>query len=131
MRIDEGLDTGAIYLQQATPIGPDETAPQLLARLAVVGAELLSETLTRLDELELRPQREGRATHAPLSAREDGLVRLELERKSRSNGACAVFNRGRTRTHNFAGNGLSSGALRYGAKRKKRSLLSERASVRS
>ena len=88
MRIDEGLDTGAIYLQQATPIGPDETAPQLLARLAVVGAELLSETLTRLDELELRPQREAEATHAPMLGREDGLVdwnlsASEIERRVR------------------------------------------------
>ena len=88
MRIDEGLDTGAIYLQQATPIDLDETAPQLLARLAVVGAELLSETLTRLDELELRPQREDAATHAPLLRREDGLVdwnlsASEIERRVR------------------------------------------------
>ena len=88
MRIDEGLDTGAIYLQRATPIGDAETAPQVLSRLAVLGAELLSETLARLDELEPRPQAEDAATHAPILRREDGLVdwqssAFEIERRVR------------------------------------------------
>ncbi|MDQ1560281.1 MAG: methionyl-tRNA formyltransferase [Pyrinomonadaceae bacterium] len=74
MQIDEGLDTGALYLQRATPLGDDETAPQVLARLAVLGAELLGETLMRLDKLEPRPQREAEATHAPILRREDGLI---------------------------------------------------------
>jgi len=74
MQIDEGLDTGAIYLQRATPIGDAETAPQVLSRLAVLGAELFSETLARLDELEPRPQAEDAATLAPILSREDGLI---------------------------------------------------------
>ena len=85
MRIDEGLDTGAIYLQRATTIGEEETAPELLARLAEVGAELLGETLARLDEIEPRPQRNGDATHAPILKREDGLIdwRLSAEEIAR------------------------------------------------
>jgi methionyl-tRNA formyltransferase len=88
MQIDEGLDTGAIYLQRATPIGDTETAPQVLARLAALGAELLGETLARLDELEPRPQREEEATHAPILRREDGLIdwrasAFEIERRVR------------------------------------------------
>jgi methionyl-tRNA formyltransferase len=88
MQIDEGLDTGAIYLQRETPIGETETAPQLLARLATLGAELLSETLARLDELAPRPQREEDATHAPILRREDGLIdwrlnAFEIERRVR------------------------------------------------
>ncbi|MCA1555427.1 MAG: methionyl-tRNA formyltransferase [Acidobacteria bacterium] len=88
MGIDEGLDTGAIYLQRATPIGAAETAPQVLTRLAELGAELLSETLARLDELEPRPQREDAATHAPILRREDGLIdwgtsAIEIERRVR------------------------------------------------
>ncbi|MDQ3908673.1 MAG: methionyl-tRNA formyltransferase, partial [Acidobacteriota bacterium] len=74
MRIDEGLDTGAIYLQRSTPIGDEETAPELLARLAEDGAELLSETLARVDEIEPRSQRDEEATHAPILKREDGLI---------------------------------------------------------
>ncbi|MCA1630362.1 MAG: methionyl-tRNA formyltransferase [Acidobacteria bacterium] len=88
MMIEEGLDTGAILLQRATPIGDDETAPELLARLADTGAELLGETLARLDEIEPRPQREGEATHAPILKREDGLLdwgmsAQEIERRVR------------------------------------------------
>ncbi|MDT7540772.1 MAG: methionyl-tRNA formyltransferase [Acidobacteriota bacterium] len=88
MRINEGLDTGPIYLQHATLIGDEETAPQLLARLSDAGAELLSETLARLDEIEPRAQREDEATHAPILRREDGLIdwRLsasEIERRVR------------------------------------------------
>ena len=74
MLMDEGLDTGPILLQRATPIGAQETAPELLARLAEDGAELLSQTLSRLVEIEARPQDESAATHAPLLRREDGLI---------------------------------------------------------
>src|SRR6478735_1386336 len=45
MKMDAGLDTGDILLQQSTAIGSDETAIALMERLSVVGAELLSETL--------------------------------------------------------------------------------------
>jgi methionyl-tRNA formyltransferase len=88
MRIDVGLDTGAIYLQRAAPLGDNETAPQVLAQLAALGAELLGETLARLDELEPRPQREEEATHAPMLRREDGLIdwsanALEIDRRVR------------------------------------------------
>ena len=78
MQIDEGLDTGAILLQRATPIAPDETAPQLLARLSTLGADLLSETLARLDEITPRPQADEAATLAPILKREDGLLDWSL-----------------------------------------------------
>src|SRR5215210_9532366 len=48
MLIDEGLDTGPVLLQRATPIEEGETAPQLLERLSHTGADLLGETLARL-----------------------------------------------------------------------------------
>jgi len=88
MLMDEGLDTGPILLQRATPIGAEETAPELLARLAEVGAGLLSETLARLAEIEARPQDEAEATHAPLLSREDGLIEwgmsaADIERRVR------------------------------------------------
>ncbi len=88
MRIDEGLDTGDIYLQRATPIGDEETAPELLARLAETGAELLGETLARIDSLAPQRQREAEATHAPILQRDDGLIdwslsAAEIERRVR------------------------------------------------
>ena len=45
MRMDEGLDTGPIVAQVETPIGPDETAPALEARLALMAADLLAASL--------------------------------------------------------------------------------------
>lgn len=74
MLIDDGLDTGPLLLQRATTIADDETAPQLLARLSLTGADILSETLARLDAIEPRPQRDADATHAPILRREDGLI---------------------------------------------------------
>lgn len=88
MMIDEGLDTGAILLQRATAIGETEAAPQLLERLAATGADLLSETLRRLDEIEPRAQDDREATLAPVLRREDGRIdwsqsAFEIERRVR------------------------------------------------
>jgi methionyl-tRNA formyltransferase len=74
MRMDEGLDTGPILLQDKTTIGPEETAPELMLRLSLSGAELLGKTLQRLDEIEPRAQANEDATFAPVLKREDGLV---------------------------------------------------------
>ncbi|MBA2340357.1 MAG: methionyl-tRNA formyltransferase [Pyrinomonadaceae bacterium] len=74
MLMDEGLDTGAILLQSAIEIGERETATALMNRLAEKGAELLSETLGRFDEIEPRAQNDSEATFAPILKREDGLI---------------------------------------------------------
>ena len=79
MRIVEELDAGAILLQRATNIGERETAPELMERLSVTGAELLGETMSRLDEIEPREQEEEKATFAPVLRREDGLVEWALD----------------------------------------------------
>lgn len=74
-QMDEGMDTGPI-LQQSdpVPIGPDETAGELSARLAVLGAELLIDTLARLDRLTPIPQRDEEATMAPRLKKADGYL---------------------------------------------------------
>jgi methionyl-tRNA formyltransferase len=76
MQMDVGMDTGPILAQRAMPIGDDETAPELSARLARLGAELLSETLARIERGEKKPtpQDDSKATHAPMLKREDGLI---------------------------------------------------------
>src|SRR5687767_14599393 len=79
MLMDVGLDTGPVLLQHETGIGEQETAPQLLERLSHAGAELLSETLARLDEIEPRAQRDEEATLAPILKREDGLIDWTLD----------------------------------------------------
>ena len=49
MQMDAGLDTGDILLSARTDIGPHETAGELWERLSGMGAQLLIETLDRLD----------------------------------------------------------------------------------
>lgn len=73
-QMDAGMDTGPILLQRATAIGPEDTAGELDARLATLGAEVLLETLDRLDTLAPEPQDAGVATLAPRLRKEDGLL---------------------------------------------------------
>ncbi len=63
MRIEEGLDTGGVYAFASTPIGQDETAGELRARLTELGTELLLEHLPRIPETEPTPQ-QGEPTYA-------------------------------------------------------------------
>src|SRR5215472_9915784 len=58
MRIDAGMDTGDMLLQQELTIGPDETAPELAARLSLVGAGLLAESLRGLNEGRIAPRKQ-------------------------------------------------------------------------
>jgi methionyl-tRNA formyltransferase len=74
MRMDAGLDTGGILLKRETEIGDAETAPELTERLAILGADLLSETLAMYDELVPQPQNDDLATFAPIMKKEDGLI---------------------------------------------------------
>jgi methionyl-tRNA formyltransferase len=74
MLMNEGLDTGPILLQRATAIGERETSTELMTRLSVLGAELLSETLAHLKEINAREQIASDATFAPVLRREDGLI---------------------------------------------------------
>src|SRR5260370_40233090 len=48
MRIDAGMDTGEMLLQRESEIGPQETAPELAARMSESGAPLMAESLRGL-----------------------------------------------------------------------------------
>jgi methionyl-tRNA formyltransferase len=74
MFIEETLDSGPILLQQKTSIEARETAPDLMRRLSTMGADLLSETLARLNQITPRPQHERDATFAPILTKEDGRI---------------------------------------------------------
>jgi methionyl-tRNA formyltransferase len=80
MQIDAGLDTGPMLLKKELPISPDETAPELTARLAETGAPLIVETLRRLERRDItpEPQDASRATHARPLKKEDGLIDWNL-----------------------------------------------------
>ena len=66
MQMDVGLDTGPILLQRSVDIGETETSIELMDRLALVGADLLSETLSRYRQLTPVAQDEHEATLAPI-----------------------------------------------------------------
>ena len=88
MRIDAGLDTGDILLQAETGIAPEETAVELGARLAAMGAALLVETLDGVARGSIAPvkQNPAEATLAPILKKEDGAIEWSLP-------AAAVHNR--------------------------------------
>ena len=62
------MDAGDIIDVAKTPIGPDETAGELLDRLAVLGADLLCQTLRKMSKGVVPgiPQEEALATYAPM-----------------------------------------------------------------
>ena len=63
MRIEAGLDTGPVFARVRVPIGADETAGELHARLVVAGTELLRTHLDSIPGAEGEPQ-SGDATYA-------------------------------------------------------------------
>lgn len=75
-KMDPGMDTGDMLLSEATPIGPEETAGELSARLSKLGARVLLNTLARLDSITATPQDHAAATLAPRLKKEDGWLRL-------------------------------------------------------
>jgi len=74
MMIEPKLDSGPILLQRNTQIGEKETAPEVMQRLSEMGAELLSETLRDLAQLQPREQDHDQASFAPILKKEDGLI---------------------------------------------------------
>src|SRR5579859_2475267 len=76
MRIDAGLDTGDILLQEELLIAPEDTAETLAPPLAKLGADLIVETLTALQAGTIHPRKQdnAQATLAPILKKEDGLI---------------------------------------------------------
>ncbi|HEY1949534.1 MAG TPA: methionyl-tRNA formyltransferase [Bryobacteraceae bacterium] len=76
MQIDAGLDTGDMLLKAALVIGPDETAPELSARLAPLGADLLLEAMDQIAAGEIRREKQddAQASLARILNKEDGQV---------------------------------------------------------
>lgn len=91
MRMEAGMDTGGVFADLRTPIGADEDAGTLSARLAGDGAALLVATLPRIasGEVEAVPQDDASATLCPKIRREDGRAdfsrpAIELVRRLRA-----------------------------------------------
>jgi len=88
MRIDAGMDTGETLLRRELEIGAAETAPELTARLAEIGAPLLAETLRGIASGQLRGQAQDatEASYAPMLKKEDGRINWNLR-------AAEIYNR--------------------------------------
>ena len=76
MFTDKGMDTGDILLMCETPIGPAENAGELTDRLAVMGAQLLIETIRAIEAgtLARTPQDHAAATYEPKMDKELGRI---------------------------------------------------------
>ncbi len=87
MLMDAGMDTGAMLLKSVLPIALFDNAHDLAAKLSLLGANLLIETLPRLVNQEIQPisQNDRQATYAPLVKKEN----YELDW---SRGAIALHN---------------------------------------
>jgi len=88
MRIDAGMDTGDILLQEEIPIGATETAPELTSKMSEAGAPLMLATLRGLaaGSLTGRAQNNAEATIAPVLKKEDGRINWSLPSQT-------IFNR--------------------------------------
>lgn len=82
--IDAGIDTGGICLQREVEIDADESADQLLLRLADHGASLMLETveLIAAGKAPRTAQDPDLATPAPAFSKEDGLIDWDLPAES-------------------------------------------------
>jgi len=76
MQMDAGLDTGPILSQRSLSIAPEDTRESLTARLALLGADLLRDSLPSwfASDLEPQPQNESLATYAPQIKKEEGRI---------------------------------------------------------
>src|ERR1700722_5647518 len=76
MQINAGMDTGPALLRREVAIGPEETSPELYARMSTVGADLIVETLLLFDRGEIAPapQDETGVSYAPILKKEDGRI---------------------------------------------------------
>ncbi|MDM7255607.1 MAG: methionyl-tRNA formyltransferase, partial [Paracoccus sp. (in: a-proteobacteria)] len=87
MQMEAGLDTGPVLAEARTPIGPTETTADLHDRLAVLGAELIVETLARLP-IPAVPQPEAGVTYAAKIDKSEARIdwtrpAVEVDRKIR------------------------------------------------
>jgi methionyl-tRNA formyltransferase len=76
IRMSTALDAGDILAQETIPIGADETAGELEARLGPLGARLAVETIARLavGPVTGTPQDKSKVTKAPKLTKENGLI---------------------------------------------------------
>ena len=76
MLMDEGMDTGAVLLQERIPISREDTAGSMLEKLSMLGSRMITAALPLIAANKLAPiaQDSSKATLAPLLKKGDGLI---------------------------------------------------------
>jgi methionyl-tRNA formyltransferase len=76
MQMDSGIDTGDILLQRAIPLAADESGDSLETKLSLLGAELVTEALTGIEEglLTPRKQDDSLSSYAPMLSADRGKI---------------------------------------------------------
>ena len=76
MKMDEGVDTGDIFLAKEVKIGDTETAGELFDKLSKIGPDLLLKTLEKIENGQIKPvvQDDNRSSYAPLMNKELGKI---------------------------------------------------------
>jgi len=87
MKMDAGLDTGDILLKKEVEIGEKMILPELRERLMTIGAELLIETVKKLQKGELEPKKQddSQSSYAPLIKKETGLINWQKSARELNN----------------------------------------------
>lgn len=121
MMTDKGIDTGDILLQRETAILPEETAGELLTRLSVIGADLLIDTLEKIEagSCPRVPQDAAHASYFPMLKKEMGLIDFSKDAKRIVNlvrglnpwpGAYAMLPEGQLKIHKARSASYTGGA---------------------
>ena len=77
-KLDEGMDTGPVYVTKLTDIDANETTTELLQRLSLIGAEMTLQVLEMIkDGKEPTPQQLSTATLAPKISKNDGKIQWQ------------------------------------------------------
>lgn len=90
MLMSEGMDTGDMLLKASVEVGKNETASELYDRLSFVGADLLIETLEKLDTITPEKQNEAEATLAPMLSKEMCQIDFNKDAKSVHHQICGL-----------------------------------------
>jgi len=79
MQMDAGIDTGAMLLKAELEILPEDNTDTLSAKLANLGADLLIDTLRRLETITSEVQNDADSCYSPMIGREDWELDWNLE----------------------------------------------------
>jgi methionyl-tRNA formyltransferase len=71
MQMDAGVDTGAMLLRASLEVAPSDHAEMIIPKLANIGADLLIQTLRKLEQIQAEPQDHALSTYAPMIKKED------------------------------------------------------------